>query len=94
MAEGLQPGPDEVSALRAALAAAELRADAAEARASVVEAKASCDAALIAHLKLEIAKLKRAHFGQTSERSQRPARPVRAAAGGAGSVRHPRRAEG
>ena len=71
MAEGLQPGPDEVSALRAALAAAELRADAAEARASVVEAKASSDAALIAHLKLEIAKLKRAHFGQTSERSQR-----------------------
>ena len=44
---------------------------AAEARASVVEAKASSDAALIAHLKLEIAKLKRARFGQTSERSQR-----------------------
>ena len=71
MAEGLQPGPDKVAALRAALAAAELRADAAEARASVVEAKASSDAALIAHLKLEIAKLKRAQFGQTSERSQR-----------------------
>ncbi len=37
----------------------------------MVEAKASSDAALIAHLKLEIAKLKRAQFGQTSERSQR-----------------------
>ncbi len=71
MAEGLQLGSEDVAALRAALAAAELRADAAEARASVVEAKASSDAALIAHLKLEIAKLKRAHFGQTSERSQR-----------------------
>ena len=71
MTEGLQLGSEEVAALRAALAAAELRADAAEARASVVEAKASSDAALIAHLKLEIAKLKRARFGQTSERSQR-----------------------
>ena len=60
MAEGLQLGSEDVLALRAALAAAELRADAAEARASVVEAKASSDAALIAHLKLEIGKLKRA----------------------------------
>ena len=64
MAEGLQPGLEKVAALRAALAAAELRADAAEARASVVEAKASSDAALIAHLKLEIAKLKRAQFAR------------------------------
>jgi transposase len=71
MAEGLQLGSEEVAALRAALAAAELRADAAEARASVVEAKASSDAALIAHLKLQIAKLKRTQFGQTSECSQR-----------------------
>ncbi len=37
----------------------------------MVEAKGSSDAALIAHLKLQIAKLKRAQFGQTSERSQR-----------------------
>jgi transposase len=57
-------GPEEATALRAALAAA-------EARAAIAEAKVSADAALIAHLKLEIAKLKRDRFGQRSERTQR-----------------------
>ena len=64
MAEGLQLGPEEVSALRAALMAAEARAVAAE-------AKVSDDAALIAHLKLEIAKLRRDRFGPSSERNAR-----------------------
>ena len=64
MQEGLQLGPEEVTALRAALAAA-------EARAAAAEAKVSDDAALIAHLRLEIAKLRRDRFGQRSERTQR-----------------------
>ena len=64
MQEGLQLGPEAVAALRAALAAA-------EARAAVAEAKVADDAALIAHLKLQIAKLQRAEYGQRSERGQR-----------------------
>ena len=43
----------------------------AEARAAAAEAKVSDDAALIAHLKLEIAKLRHDRFGQRSERTQR-----------------------
>ena len=57
-------GPEEAAALRAALATA-------EARAAAAEAKVSDDAALIAHLKLEIAKLRRDRFGERSERTQR-----------------------
>jgi transposase len=49
--------PDDVDALKAALA---------EAR-----AKLSGAVALIAHLQLQIAKLRREHFGPRSERSQR-----------------------
>ena len=54
----------ELEALRAALAAA-------EARAAALEAKASNDSALIACLKLEIEKLRRALFGTRSERKAR-----------------------
>ena len=68
----------DVEALRAALAAAELRADQAtqradeaqaaadraEAEAATVKAQLSGDAALIAHLRLEIAKLTRTLYGQ------------------------------
>ena len=57
-------GPEAAEALRAALAAA-------EARAALAEARVSDDAALIAHLRLEIAKLKRDRFGHRSERTQR-----------------------
>ena len=55
----------------AEVAAARAFADAAEARAAVAEAKNADDAALIAHLRLLIAKLRRAEFGQRSERGQR-----------------------
>ena len=68
----------DVDALRAALAAAEARADQAqaaadraEAEAAAVKAQLSGDAALIAHLRLEIAKLTRTLYGQRSERTQR-----------------------
>ena len=75
----------DVEALRAALAAAELRADQAteradearaaadraEAEAAAVKAQLSGDVALIAHLRLEIARLTRTLYGQRSERTQR-----------------------
>ncbi|MDX8450341.1 IS66 family transposase [Mesorhizobium captivum] len=70
--------PDDIGALRAALAAALARAEDEAARAALVEAelavaraKASDDAALIAHQDLTIRKLKRALHGQSSERSAR-----------------------
>ena len=52
--------PDDVDALKAALLAARAEAAAAVAR-------CSSDQALIAHLKLEIAKLARDRFGPRSE---------------------------
>ena len=56
--------PDDIDALKAALVAA--RAEAAAAL-----AQCSSDQALIAHLKLEIAKLNRDRFGPRSERTAR-----------------------
>lgn len=63
--------PEEFEALRAALAAAEARADVAEAQLAVARAKASDDQAQIAHLKLQIAKLQRQLFGPHAERTRR-----------------------
>ena len=71
MAKRSKPEAVDVDALRAALAAAEARADHAEAEAAAVKAQLSGDAALIAHLRLEIAKLTRTLYGQRSERTQR-----------------------
>ena len=65
------PSPEEFEALKAALAAALVRADQAEAMAAVALAEKADDQALIAHLKLEIAKLKRDKFGPSSERTRR-----------------------
>jgi transposase len=56
--------PDEIDALKAALAAERTARQQAEARASGAEA-------MVAHLKLLIAKMKRDRFGQSSERGQR-----------------------
>ncbi|MEO0761665.1 MAG: IS66 family transposase, partial [Pseudomonadota bacterium] len=61
----------EVEALRAALAAAEARADANAADAAHAKALVSGGEALIAHLRLEIEKLRRELYGQRSERKQR-----------------------
>ena len=92
MAKRSKPEIVDVEALRAALEAAELRADQAvrladeavlradeaqaavgraEAEAAAVKAQLSGDAALIAHLRLEIARLNRTLYGQRSERTQR-----------------------
>jgi len=56
--------PDEIDALKAALAAERTARQQAEARASGAEA-------MVAQLKLLIAKMKRERFGQSSERGQR-----------------------
>ena len=61
----------ELDHLRAALAAAEARAATAEAKLAQARAVVSGSEALIAALKLEIAKLRRAQYGQTSERRAR-----------------------
>jgi transposase len=65
----------EIARLRAALAAAEARADAESARADLAERElgsarglVSAAEAAIQHLRLEIAKLRRAQYGQRSER--------------------------
>lgn len=63
--------PDDVEALRAALIAERGRRLVAEADAAAAKAKASSDEALIAHLKLQIEKLRREHFGSRSERTAR-----------------------
>ena len=58
------PAPDDVTALRAALAAEQLARREAEARASGAEA-------MVAHLKLLIAKLRHEQFGASSERGSK-----------------------
>jgi transposase len=63
--------PTDIEALRAALAAAEARADEAEARAARLAAQASNAEAMIAGLKLMIAKLRHELYGQRSERKAR-----------------------
>jgi transposase len=64
MEGGLEPLPDDVEALKAALIVA--RAEAAAAR-----AQQSDDQAVIAHLKLQIEKLNRDRYGPRSERTAR-----------------------
>ena len=64
MTLGADPLPEDIEALRAALMAERAARHEAEARATGAEA-------MIAHLKLLIAKLQRDRFGPTSERSRR-----------------------
>ena len=61
----------EIDRLRAALAAAEARADAAEVDLAQARAVVSSAEAVISALKLEIAKLRRAQYGKSSERRAR-----------------------
>src|ERR1700757_1391045 len=60
--------PDDIAALQAALIAERARAARVEAELAVAKAKASDDQALIAHQRLQIAKLTRELYGQRSER--------------------------
>ena len=63
--------PDDVAALKAALAAERARRILAEADAASAKARLSAEEALIAHLKLRIEKRKRELFGPRSERTAR-----------------------
>jgi transposase len=63
--------PDDIDALRAALAAAQSHAAHLDAELATARAQLSDDQALIAHLKLLIAKLNRERFGPRSERTVR-----------------------
>ena len=61
----------ELAELRAALAAAEARAEVAESELAQTRAVVSCSEAMIQELKLEIAKLRRDKYGISSERRAR-----------------------
>lgn len=63
--------PDDIDSLKAALANALTERDAGAAELAVARAKLSEDLALIAHQKLQIAKLQRQLYGPRSERSER-----------------------
>jgi transposase len=63
--------PDDIVALKEALAAERTRALEIVAELAIARAKASEDSALIAQQKLRIAKLERQIYGQRSERSSR-----------------------
>lgn len=71
MEAAVPPGPDNIEALKLALAAAQARAVLAEAELASARAKASSDQAQIAHLKLQIAKLQRDRFSPHAERTAR-----------------------
>lgn len=61
----------EIDRLRAELAASQARAEAAENALAQAHATVSCSEAMIKELKLEIAKLRREHYGKSSERHSR-----------------------
>lgn len=63
--------PSEIAVLRAALAAAEARAAAAEEELIQARAVVSASDAMIRHLQLQIAKLRREQFGHSAERHAR-----------------------
>ncbi|GMM62642.1 IS66 family transposase [Novosphingobium pituita] len=63
--------PDDVEALKALLSAALERADEAEARLANAMVRESATEAMIAHLKLQIARLRREQYGASAERSRR-----------------------
>ena len=63
--------PNDIETLKAALLAERDRADAAQTEAAVARAEQSDAQVLIAHLKLQIEKLRRELYGARSERSAR-----------------------
>jgi hypothetical protein len=63
--------PGDIEALKAALVGERERRVLAEADAAVAQARLSADQALIAHLKLQIEKMRRELFGPRSERTAR-----------------------
>ena len=69
MEAAVSPLPDDVAALKALVVSVTKRAAEAEAELANARAKASADQALIAHLKLQIAKLNR-EIGRASCRER------------------------
>src|SRR4051794_12557239 len=67
----MDAAPDDITALKVALATERAKALDIAAELAVARAKASEDSALIAQQKLRIAKLERRIYGQRSERSSR-----------------------
>ena len=67
----MSPLPDDVEALKSLVTAMARKADEAEAKLANAMAHQSAIEALIAHLKLQIAKLKREQYGPSAERSRR-----------------------
>jgi hypothetical protein len=63
--------PDDVGSLKRLLLTREAELAVATAETATLRSKAADDQALIAHLKLNIEKLRRLQFGQRSERSTR-----------------------
>jgi transposase len=61
----------EIARLRAALVASEARAETAESKLAQARAVVSTSEAMIKHLRLEIAKLRREQYGHSSERRAR-----------------------
>ena len=71
MATARRDLPEDIGALRAALIAERARAARVEAELAVARAKTSDDAAVIAHQRLQIEKLRRQLYGPRSERTVR-----------------------
>jgi transposase len=67
----VSPLPDDVEALKALLVSTLQRADEAEAKLANARARESATEAMIAHLKLQIAKFRREQYGASAERSRR-----------------------
>jgi transposase len=67
----VSPLPNDVAALKALLLSTLQRADEAEAKLANARARESATEAMIAHLKLQIAKLRREQYGASAERSRR-----------------------
>lgn len=75
----VSPLPHDVEALKALLISTRQRADEAEAKLANATARESAIEAMIAHLKLQIAKLRREQYGASAElspRAQQRASPV------------------
>jgi len=71
MEAAISPLPDDIEALKALLVSALQKADEAEARLASAHARESATEAVIAHLKLQIAKLRREQYGASAERTRR-----------------------
>jgi len=71
MEAAASPPPDDFATLKALLASATQRANEAEVKLANAHARESATEAVIAHLKLQIAKLRREQYGPSAERSRR-----------------------